>query len=116
MPLVSDNGGDARSGIHVPGVWSGVIREMRDRASTSVWRYLECPTLVLTLKQDEYAALAVRARSEAAESYAERLGSREPVTVGYAVLRGLAPKEFLREERDTKSFTVFSDDTIEPAE
>jgi hypothetical protein len=38
------------------------------------------------------------------------------VTVGFALLRGLAPKEFLRQERYTKSFTVSPDDTIEPAE
>ena len=36
------------------------------------------------------------------------------MTASYALLRGLVPKEFLRQERDTKSFTVFPDDTIEP--
>lgn len=102
--------------IHVPGVWSGVIREMRDRDSTAIWRYQEDPRLVLTLERDEYSALAERARSESEASYAERLASPGPVTVGFALLRGLAPKELLRQERDTKWFTVFPDDSIEQAD
>jgi hypothetical protein len=102
--------------IHVPGSWHQVVRELRDRASTELWRYLEDPRLVLTLERDEYSALAERARSESEASYAERLASPGPVTVGFALLRGLAPKEFLRQERDTKWFTVFPDDSIEPAD
>jgi hypothetical protein len=113
VPRVSDDDQAEIGRIYVPGVWSGVIREMRDRASMSIWQYLEDPRLVLTLEWDESAALAERARSEAEESYAERLASPGPVTVGFALLRGLAPKEFLRQERDTKWFTVFPDDTIE---
>ncbi len=102
--------------IHVPGAWSGVIREMRDRAADSGWQYLDDPRQLLTLSAAEYGVLAERARSDAEESYAQRLAAREPVTVGYVVLRGLAPKEFLRQERYTKRFMVYPDDTIEPAE
>ena len=114
VPRVSDEDQAEIGRIHVPGVWSGVIREMRDRSSTAIGRYLASPVLVLTLERDESLALAERARTEADETYAERLASRLPVTVGYAPLRGLAPKDFLREERGTKQFTVFPDDTIEP--
>jgi hypothetical protein len=74
--------------------------------------YLDDPREVLTLETDEHAVLAERARSEAEDSYAARLASPEPVTVSFALLRGLAPKEFLRQERDTKWFTVSPDDTI----
>ena len=31
------------------------------------------------------------------------------MTVGFVLLRGLTPKKFLRQERDTKGFTVFPD-------
>ena len=46
---------------------------------------------------------------------------RDCVGVGEAgdgwlwAVRGLVPKEFLRQECETKSFTVSADDTIEPA-
>ena len=104
--------------IHVPGSWHQVVRELRDRAATQIWPYTKNrdPRDVLTLERAEYEALAVRARQDAEDIYAARLAAREPVSVGFAVLRGLAPKEFLRQERDSKWFTVFPDDSIEPAD
>jgi hypothetical protein len=76
VPRVSDD--DVVGGvysIHVPGAWFRVVQEIRDRSSTAGWRYLDCPSLVLTMARDEYDALAKRARREADEKLRRAAGS-----------------------------------------
>lgn len=111
MPRVSDyDAGDA-AGYHVPGVWSGVLAAERTRRA-SVHRYLDDPREMLTLDADEYEQLQARVETDAHEWFQTATAAGKPVTVSRAVVRGVAPKEFLQQERDTKSFTVYPDDTI----
>jgi hypothetical protein len=116
VPRVSDDDDTGRAGFHVPGVWAAALRSRRDYSAQQIWPYLGDPRLVLSLKPGEYAALAERARKDAEDRYVESVTAGDPVTVSYALLRGLAPKDFLRQERGTKTFIVRPDDTIEPAE
>jgi hypothetical protein len=119
VPRVSDDDADGPSGVHVPGVWFGVIGEIRNRDSTSVHRYLGSPIEVLTLEVAAYSALAERARGDAERLYEGRLAARDPVVVSRALLRAptlRVPKDVLLQDRSTKTFRVFPDDTIEPTE
>ncbi|WP_204807784.1 hypothetical protein [Mycobacterium riyadhense] len=116
MPRISDDDQAEGYGIHVPGVWAAVLRAQRDYSAQQVWPYLADPRLVLKLTTAESVELGERARRDAEDRYVESVAAGEAVTVSYALLRGLAPKEFLRQERGTKTFMVFPDDTIEPAE
>jgi len=108
--------GAAGHAVHVLGVWSAVLRERRERASSAVWGYLEDPRGVLTLERAEYLVLAERARRDADAEYTKALAAGGPVTVRYALLRGHAPKDLLRAFRAYEQFTVFADDIVEPAE
>ena len=119
MPRVSDDAAAGGcGGFHVPGVWAGVLRETRDYEASQVWTYLGDPRKVLTLDSAEYLVFAERARVDANDRYTVRLAAGEAVSVARAVLRASAlraPKDVLQ-DRSVKAFTVYPDDTIEPAE
>jgi hypothetical protein len=116
VPRISDDDVAADgSGFHVAGVWRKALRELRNVESTSVYRYLDDPRLVLSLDPDEYLALLERARSDAGDRHTVRLAAGEPVSVSRAVLRCVVPKDApVLEDRSLSRFTVHPDDSVAP--
>lgn len=103
----------------VPGIWSGVIRELRDRESVSFDGYLDDPRQVLTLDGAETARLVELARTDADRRYEQRSTDKKSVTVAKAVLRapslGVPERELLQilRDRSLQCVSVHADDTIE---
>ena len=112
VPRVSDDDGSGRFVERVPGVWSSVLRARRDYSATHLWPYVDDPRMILWMTSDVHAALARLAAASAEESYVATLASRESVTVGRAILRGLVPNDVLFKDREATACVVSADDTI----
>lgn len=94
--------------FHVPGVWLAALQARRDDDARDVF---DDPREVFFIEGDALRDLKQAARARADQRYA----AGEPVTVGLAVLRGLAPKEVLFRDRTVHRFRVYADDTVAPA-